>query len=89
VGELQLEVLQHRMASEYRVDVRLTRLPFRLARWITGDLDADAFRYSDTTQLVEDRDGRPVLLFRAEWAVDLVLKNHPDLQLSETAAAIE
>ena len=47
------------------------------------------FRYSDTTHLVVDRDERPVLLFRAPWAIDLVRKNHPDLQLTETAAALQ
>ena len=84
VGELQLEVLTHRMKTEYRVDVRLTRLPYTVARWVSGDLDPEDFRYSDTTLLVEDRDGRPVLLFRAEWAIDLVKKNHPDIELSDT-----
>ena len=77
VGELQFDVLKHRMKTEYRVDVRLTRLPYTLARWTAGDIDADAFRYSDTTELVLDRDDRPVLLFRAPWAVDLVRMTRP------------
>lgn len=88
VGELQFDVLRHRMSTEYRVDVRLTRLPYTLARWVEGTLEADAFEYSDATRLVLDRDGRSVLLFQAPWVIDLVRKNHPDLELSETAAAI-
>ena len=88
VGELQFDVLRHRMSTEYRVDVRLTRLPYTLARWVEGSIEADAFEYSDATRLVVDRDGRSVLLFQAPWVIDLVRKNHPDLQLSETAAAI-
>ena len=87
VGELQFDVLRHRMVTEYRVDVRLTRLPFTLARWVEGDLDASTFQYSDATRLVIDRDGRSVLLFQAPWVIDLVRKNHPELRLTETAAS--
>jgi len=34
VGELQFEVVQYRMMSEYNVDVRMDNLPFERAVWI-------------------------------------------------------
>ncbi|MGH0035174.1 MAG: peptide chain release factor 3 [Myxococcota bacterium] len=87
VGPLQLEVLQHRMATEYKVDLRLGALPFRVARWPRAGFDPDEFRYSETARVVEDREGQPVLLFNSEWNLDWVRQKHPDLVLAETAHA--
>src|SRR5690606_1350155 len=67
VGPLQFEVLQHRLATEYRVQLQLTPLPWTLARWPRAGFDPGAFRFSDSVHVVEDRDGRPVLLFRSPW----------------------
>ena len=36
VGQLQFEVVQFRLQSEYGVDTGLMRLPFEMARWLTG-----------------------------------------------------
>ncbi|MDJ0869518.1 MAG: peptide chain release factor 3 [Myxococcota bacterium] len=87
VGPLQFEVLQHRMQTEYGVDLRLSPLPFTLARWVVGDFDASAFRYSDSVAVLEDRDRRPVLLFRSAWNLEVTQQKHPDLELAETGAA--
>ena len=88
VGQLQFDVLIHRLAGEYRVEPRLTPMPYTLARWVTGELDAEQFRYSQTSKLVEDRDGRPVLLFKTQWNLDRLVEKHPELELQETAAAL-
>jgi len=82
VGELQFDVLKHRMRGEYRVELPLTPLPFELARWPAGSFDASAFRWSEGIRVVEDRDGRPVLLFRSRWELSHAEQKHPSLQLS-------
>jgi peptide chain release factor 3 len=87
VGPLQLEVLQHRMATEYKVDLRLSTLPFSVARWPRAGFDPDEFRYSETARVVEDREGQPVLLFNSEWNLNWVRQKYPDLVLAETAHA--
>ncbi len=87
VGPLQLEVLQHRMASEYKVDLQLSPLPYSVARWPREGFDPDEFRYSETARVVEDREGAPVLLFQNEWNLNWVAQRHPDLVLAETAHA--
>ena len=86
VGPLQFEVLQHRMATEYKVDLKLTPLPYTVARWVVSELDPDLFRYSET-KLLEDRDGRPVVLARSEWYFERLQEKNPELVLSPVAAS--
>jgi peptide chain release factor 3 len=85
VGPLQFDVLVHRMASEYGVELRLTPLPYKIARWVHGTYDPDVLRYSDAMRLVEDRDHRAVLLAESSWHIERALARHPEIQLSETS----
>jgi peptide chain release factor 3 len=87
VGPLQLEVLQHRLASEYKVELRLSKLPYSIARWPRDGFDPEVFKYSETARVVEDREGSPVLLFQSEWNLDWVRQKYPKLVLAETAHA--
>jgi peptide chain release factor 3 len=87
VGPLQFEVLQHRLATEYGVALKLTPLPYALARWPRRGFDAEAFRYSDSVRIVEDRDGRVVLLFRTPWNLEMTQQKYPELELAETGDA--
>ena len=41
VGQLQFEVVQHRLKSEYDADVRLEGCQYTGARWITADSEAE------------------------------------------------
>jgi peptide chain release factor 3 len=87
VGPLQFEVLQHRLKTEYRVELALAPLAYQLARWPHAGFDPAAFRFSDSVRVVEDREGRPVLLFRSAWNLDVVREKHPELELAETGDA--
>jgi peptide chain release factor 3 len=70
VGPLQFDVLLHRLEHEYGVSARLERLPYTCARWITGDEAAVADHAQGyDRQLVEDSRGRPLILFKTEWAM--------------------
>jgi peptide chain release factor 3 len=82
MGELQFDVLRHRMKSEYRVDLVLTPLPFEFARWPTAPLDPGQFRWNEAVKVLSDRDARPVLLFRSRWYLDHAEREHPELKLS-------
>ncbi len=85
VGELQFEVLQYRLGSEYNVEVVLTRLPYEHARWMKGaGFKPQDFQRQDTT-CVTDHNGRPVVLFKSDWALRWAEQNHPGLQFLTTA----
>jgi peptide chain release factor 3 len=85
VGPLQFEVLKFRLQSEYNVELKLSPLNFKLARWLRGKVDPSAFAYSQAVKLVEDREGRPVLLFNGDHSLRWVEQDFPELDLAETA----
>jgi peptide chain release factor 3 len=82
VGQLQFEVVQFRLESEYGVETRLELLPYTAARWVTAGWDAleKAGRLFNTF-LVKDRFDRPVLLFKNEWNCQQVEMDKPELSL--------
>lgn len=47
VGQLQFEVVQHRLRTEYDCDVRLEGCPYTGARWITADTPAELKAFTD------------------------------------------
>ena len=85
MGALQFDVMIHRMAGEYGVKLELSPLPFELARWVQGDFDPAIFRFSERIAVVEDREGRPVLLARSGFDLDRAVERNPELELSEVA----
>ena len=85
MGPLQFEVMRHRLKSEYRVELQLTNLPFKLARWPQGEFDPDIFRYAERIQVVKDAQDRLAILAHSEWDIQRALERHEDLELSETA----
>jgi peptide chain release factor 3 len=89
VGILQLDVLEYRLKAEYGVEIRLTPLNYRHARWIRtgireGHASADAKHLSltSTTLLVLDKDKNAVLLFESDWAINWALERNPGLKLA-------
>jgi peptide chain release factor 3 len=89
MGQLQFEVLQHRMQTEYKVDLRLTPLPYKVARWPVAGFDAADFQFSDAVKVVADRDARPVLLLKSPWYLERLADKHPDLVLTDTPGAAD
>lgn len=90
VGVLQFEVLEHRLQNEYKVDIVMQRLNYRFARWaavrdrpFTEAGDMESMNLTSTTMTVVDRDGRPVLLFESQWAIDWALERNKALQLTD------
>jgi peptide chain release factor 3 len=87
VGQLQFDVLLHRLEHEYGVPAKLESLGMSHARWIDGEPQAvqKAMLMRDRMLLWDARD-RPVLLFANSFSVrwaeresdGIVLKQFPD-----------
>lgn len=85
VGQLQFEVVQARLKSEYGVDSDLEPIGYNLARWADGGWDAVDKADKDGKlfgiMIVQDRWGRPVLLFRNDWKAASVAEEEKYLLL--------
>jgi peptide chain release factor 3 len=82
VGQLQFDVVQARLESEYHVPSELDRLPFKLARWI---MNADGSRrpepIRDSVILARDSAGNLVALFASRVYLDFFAERNPTLHL--------
>ena len=84
VGVLQFEVIQHRLLSEYRVNIGFDRLPFHLARWIEGQgaeaPKLDKFELAGRETCVLDVEGRPLVLFDSDWLLRMAENDNPKVK---------
>jgi peptide chain release factor 3 len=89
VGQLQFEVVQFRLLSEYGVETQLDLLPYSVARWVDGGWEAlEKVGRLFNTATVKDSRNRPVLLFRNEWNCQQLQSDHPELKLSTIAPVV-
>jgi peptide chain release factor 3 len=81
VGELQFEVLTHRMQDEYNLEVRLNRLPYTVARWprLNGKA-CDSLKGNFT--IYRDLIDQPVILLNQEWDLNWAKKENPDVDFA-------
>jgi len=86
VGQLQFEVFKHRMASEYRVEVVLDFLPYKVCRWVNGDaaLGTKIAKFRDGLMVADHRE-RPLVLLHNERDVQWADREVPDAKLSDVA----
>jgi peptide chain release factor 3 len=84
MGPLQFDVMIHRMKTEYGVDLKLSPLPYKVARWPQSEFDPEEFRYSERIRCVRDREDRWALLAHGIWDFDRLLERKESLVLSET-----
>ena len=84
VGQLQFDVLKHRLAAEYDVELRLAPLSFSVARWPGGTFEPGLVRHSRATRLVYDRAGRPVLLSDGLNFLRRLADDNPGLTLADS-----
>lgn len=79
VGELQFEVLVHRLQDEYNLEVKMTRLAFTVARWPRGADGKAVAQLKGSFQMFRDVIDQPVLLLNQEWDLNWAQKENPDV----------
>ncbi len=82
VGELQFEVLVHRMQDEYNLPVRLNRLPYTVARWPRTQDGKALDQLKGNFSLFRDMIDQPVLLLNQEWDLNWAKKENPDVNFA-------
>lgn len=73
VGQLQFEVVQHRLNTEYDCDVRLEGCQYTGARWITADTPAELRAFETAYPLRMARDAADTLAFLCTSPYDVRL----------------
>lgn len=84
VGMLQFDVFEHRMMTEYNVEIINEGLPYQYIRWIDNeDIDPKKLNLSSDTKIVQDFKDNYLLLFTSEWNIRWALEKNEGLRLSE------
>jgi peptide chain release factor 3 len=81
VGQLQFEVVSHRLRTEYGVDVRLGTARFTGARWVSADSGADLRKFSDhnAARMVLDAADTLAFLITSRFDLEVAQKRWPDI----------
>ena len=89
VGQLQLEVVKHRLKNEYGVDSILESMPYQIARWVSeGWSSLDELGRVFNCRIVKDCWNRPVILFKNAWNLNQFLEDQPKLNLNKVAPVV-
>ncbi len=84
VGQLQFDVVMHRLQTEYGANPKIEPAPFAIVRWF--DLGVTIDQYRDAylgigVKLAHDLDGNLVILFPTQWALDYFMEKNPKATL--------
>ena len=81
VGQLQFEVVQHRLKAEYDCDVRLENCQYTSARWITADTSAELreLTYAYPQRMATDAANALAYLCTSPYDVRLAQERFPKI----------
>ena len=82
VGQLQFEVLVHRMKDEYNLEVRLNPLPFTVARWPKDKQGKAVDQLKGNFTIYRDMIEQPVILLNQEWDLNWAKKENPEIEFA-------
>jgi peptide chain release factor 3 len=81
IGQLQFEVVQHRLKTEYDCDVRLEGCQYSGARWISADTPAELRAFTDAypQRMARDAAGTLAYLCTSPYDVRLAQERFPKI----------
>ena len=79
IGQLQFEVVAHRLKSEYGVETRLAPAAYSGARWVSAEDDAELRRFCDANRdkLAMDAAQAPAYLLGSRYDLELTQERWP------------
>lgn len=80
VGELQFEVLVHRLQDEYNLEVKFNRLPFSVARWPRDKNGKPVSELKGGFTIYKDNIDQPVILLNQEWDLNWAKRENEDVE---------
>jgi peptide chain release factor 3 len=86
IGQLQFDVMQFRLESEYGAPAKLETIGYGNPRWITGPRDEiDRVGHGHGRLLLWDAKGNPIILFSDRWAMRSTIERETKVQFHEAA----
>ncbi len=96
VGQLQFEVIQHRLLNEYGAESKFEDCAYKIARWVApkeGKKDKfqptlDALAKSYDTVLSKDAEDRWAILCSSDYALAKAMERYPDVDFVKTSEVV-
>lgn len=87
VGQLQFEVIAHRLEHEYGASCRFAPRNYFKACWITTDNDAQLTKFlqAKTGNVAKDKDGNYVFLAETPFLLQMAEQDYPDITFHKTS----
>ncbi len=87
VGQLQFEVIQHRLINEYGANCRFVPKNFHKACWITSEnkTQLDAFVRAKANFIARDKDDNMVFLAETPFLLSMAEQDYPDIKFHKTS----
>ena len=87
VGQLQFEVIQHRLKYEYGASCEFAGMSLYKACWIssTDEKKLHEFTASKQRHIARDKDGKPVFMAESKAWLQMVQDNFPDIEFHFTS----
>lgn len=81
VGQLQFEVLQHRLKHEYSASCQYAPIQLHKACWITSDNDEKLAEFirKKANYMAKDKEGRDVYLAESKWMLQTAQTDYPEI----------
>jgi peptide chain release factor 3 len=85
VGQLQFEVVSHRLSTEYKVDVRMMSARYKMSRWVTCDDAGELRRFlnSYSARIAFDASNAPTYLASHISEIEVAQKAWPKIVFNE------
>ncbi len=86
VGQLQFEVVQYRLETEYNAESRLEAAPWDSIRWLPPEFkeaDVPSIQLPTGCRIAWDVDDQAVVLFPTEWTINYFTETNKGVRLSE------
>jgi peptide chain release factor 3 len=80
VGELQFEVLLHRLKDEYNLEATLHRQPYTVARWPRFQEGKPVVELKGQFTIYRDMMGEPVILLNQLWDLNWAQRENPTVE---------
>jgi peptide chain release factor 3 len=86
VGQLQFDVMLHRLEHEYGAPARLESIGFSHPRWVTGPKDEiERVGSGRGRMLLYDIKGQPLILFADKWTLRATMERDTEIEYQEVA----